>query len=200
MKVIGITGGVGSGKSLILNYIKSHYNCEIIMADDLAKDLCKKGELCYKPLVKLLGTDVLDKDGEINKSVMAQKIFSDDNLRIGVNNIIHPGVKKYILKRIAYLRRKRTKDFLFIEAALLIEDGYKDIVDELWYIYTDEAVRRNRLKESRGYSDEKIDSIMASQLSEEEFRLNSDFEIDNSGNSEVSFSKIRERLGDPDDQ
>lgn len=200
MKVIGITGGVGSGKSLILNYIKSHYNCEIIMADDLAKDLCKKGELCYKPLVKLLGTDVLDKDGEINKSVMAQKIFSDDNLRIGVNNIIHPSVKKYILKRIAYLRRKRTKDFLFIEAALLIEDGYKDIVDELWYIYTDEAVRRNRLKESRGYSDEKIDSIMASQLSEEEFRLNSDFEIDNSGNSEVSFSKIRERLGDPDDQ
>ena len=200
MKVIGITGGVGSGKSLILNYIKSHYNCEIIMADDLAKDLCKKGELCYKPLVKLLGTDVLDKDGEINKSVMAQKIFSNDNLRIGVNNIIHPGVKKYILKRIAYLRRKRTKDFLFIEAALLIEDGYKDIVDELWYIYTDEAVRRNRLKESRGYSDEKIDSIMASQLSEEEFRLYSDFEIDNSGNSEVSFSKIRERLGDPDDQ
>ncbi len=200
MKVIGITGGVGSGKSLILNYIKSHYNCEIIMADDLAKDLCKKGELCYKPLVKLLGSDVLDKDGEINKSVMAQKIFSDDNLRIGVNNIIHPGVKKYILKRIAYLRRKGTKDFLFIEAALLIEDGYKDIVDELWYIYTDEAVRHNRLKESRGYSDEKIDSIMASQLSEEEFRLNSDFEIDNSGNSEVSFSKIRERLGDPDDQ
>lgn len=200
MKVIGITGGVGSGKSLILNYIKEHYNCEIIMADDLAKDLCKKGDLCYKPLVKLLGADVLDKDGQINKSVMAQKIFSDDSLRTGVNNIIHPGVKKFILKRIAYLRRKKTKDFLFIEAALLIEDGYKDIVDELWYIYTDEAVRRNRLKESRGYSDDKIDSIMASQLSEEEFRLNSDFEIDNSGDSEVSFSKIRERLGDPDDQ
>ena len=200
MKVIGITGGVGSGKSLILKYIKEHYNCEIIMADDLAKDLCKKGELCYKPLVKLLGKDVLGADGEIDKSVMAQKIFSDDNLRTGVNNIIHPGVKKFILKRIAYLRRKKTGDFLFIEAALLIEDGYKDIVDELWYIYTDEAVRRNRLKESRGYSDEKIDNIMASQLSEEEFRLNSDFEIDNSGDSEVSFSKIRERLGEPNDQ
>ena len=200
MKVIGITGGVGSGKSLILNYIKDHYNCEIIMADDLAKDLCKKGELCYKPLVKLLGKDVLGTDEEIDRSVMAQKIFSDDSLRTGVNNIIHPGVKKFILKRIAYLRRNKTKDFLFIEAALLIEDGYKDIVDELWYIYTDKAVRRERLKESRGYSDEKIDSIMASQLSEEEFRLNSDFEIDNSGDSEVSFSKIRERLGEPHDQ
>ena len=200
MKVIGITGGVGSGKSLILNYIKEHYNCEIIMADDLAKDLCRKGELCYKPIVKLLGKEVLDSDGEIDKGVMSHMIFTDDSLRIGVNGIIHPGVKKFILKRIAFLRRKKTKDYLFIEAALLIEDGYKDIVDELWYIYTDEAVRRERLKSSRGYSDQKIDDIMASQLSEEEFRANSDFEIDNSGDSEVSFSKIRERLGETNEQ
>ena len=200
MKVIGITGGVGSGKSLILNYIKEHYNCEIIMADDLAKDLCRKGELCYKPLVKLLGKEVLDSDGEIDKNVMSRMIFTDDSLRTGVNGIIHPGVKKFILKRIAFLRRKKTKDYLFIEAALLIEDGYKDIVDELWYIYTDEAVRRERLKSSRGYSDQKIDDIMASQLSEEEFRDNTDYEIDNSGDSEVSFSKIRERLGETNEQ
>ncbi|MBR5896765.1 MAG: dephospho-CoA kinase [Lachnospiraceae bacterium] len=200
MKVIGITGGVGSGKSLILNYLKAHYNCEIIMADDLAKDLCKKGELCYKPLVKLLGKEALGTDKEIDRSVMAKMIFENDDIRTKVNGIIHPGVKRFILKRIAYLRRKKTKDFLFIEAALLIEDGYKDIVDELWYIYTDEAVRRKRLKESRGYSDRKIDDIMASQLSEEEFRNNTDFEIDNSGDSEVSFSKIRERLGEPNDQ
>ncbi|MBO4678932.1 MAG: dephospho-CoA kinase [Lachnospiraceae bacterium] len=200
MKVIGITGGVGSGKSLILNYIKEHYNCEIIMADDLAKDLCKSGELCYKPLVKLLGKEVLKDDKEIDRSVMAKMIFENDDIRAKVNGIIHPGVKKFILQRIAYLRRKKTKDYLFIEAALLIEDGYKDIVDELWYIYTDESVRRKRLKESRGYTDQKIDDIMASQLSEEEFRLNSDFEIDNSGDSEVSFSKIRERLGKTNEQ
>jgi len=200
MKVIGITGGVGSGKSLILNFLKDHYNCEIIMADDLAKDLCKSGEICFKPLVKALGKGVLDTNGEIDRSVMARMIFADDSLREKVNGIIHPGVKKFILKRIAYLRKKMTKDYLFIEAALLIEDGYKDIVDELWYIYTDEAVRRKRLKESRGYTDQKIDDIMASQLTEEEFRDNSDFEIDNSGDSEVSFSKIRERLDCTNDQ
>ena len=195
MKVIGVTGGVGSGKSLILNFLKDNYNCEIIMADDLAKDLCRKGEMCYKPLVKLLGNKVLGENDEIDRRVMAQMIFNDDDLRTKVNGIIHPSVKKYILKRIAYLRRKKDIDFLFIEAALLIEDGYKDIVDELWYIYTDEAVRRERLKASRGYSYAKIDDIMASQLSEEEFRLNSDFEIDNSGASEDSFRQICERLG-----
>ena len=197
MKVIGVTGGVGSGKSLILSFLKDNYNCEIIMADDLANDLCRKGELCYKPLVKLLGKSALGPDKEIDKRVMAQMIFNDDDLRVKVNGIIHPGVKKFILERIAYLRAKEEIDFLFIEAALLIEDGYKDIVDELWYIYTNEAVRRERLKASRGYSDEKIDDIMASQLSEEEFRSNSDFEIDNSGDCEVSYRQIRERLGEP---
>ena len=200
MKIIGITGGVGSGKSLILSFLKDNYNCEIIMADDLAKDLCKKGRMCYKPLIKLLGEDVLDDSGEIDRRVMAQMIFENDDLRSKVNGIIHPGVKKYIRSRIAYLKRSGKKDFLFIEAALLIEDGYKEIVDELWYIYTDEAIRRKRLKESRGYTDAKIDSIMASQLSEEEFRENSDFEIDNSGACEVSFTKIRERLGDTYEQ
>lgn len=200
MKIIGITGGVGSGKSLILSFLKDNYNCEIIMADDLAKDLCKKGRMCYKPLIKLLGESVLDDSGEIDRRVMARMIFENDDLRSKVNGIIHPGVKKYIRSRIAHLKRLCRKDFLFIEAALLIEDGYKEIVDELWYIYTDEAIRRKRLKESRGYTDEKIDSIMASQLSEDEFRENSDFEIDNSGACEVSFTKIRERLGDTYEQ
>ncbi|MBQ9863185.1 MAG: dephospho-CoA kinase, partial [Lachnospiraceae bacterium] len=83
-----------------------------------------------------------------------------------------------------------------IEAALLIECGYKEIVDEMWYIYTNIDVRRKRLKESRGYSDAKIDSILKSQLSEEEYRKNSDFEIDNSGLCEDSFEQIRERLGE----
>ena len=85
-------------------------------------------------------------------------------------------------------------DFLFIEAALLIEDGYKKIVDELWYIFTKEEVRRERLKASRGYSDEKIDSIIASQLSEAEFRENSDFVIDNSGTMEESLLQIQKRM------
>lgn len=196
MKVIGVTGGVGAGKSSILNYVKDNYLSEIILADDLAKDLCKRGETCYRPLVRLLGKEVLGPDKEIDRSVMAKMIFTSDDLRDKVNGIIHPAVKKYILKRIAFLKRKKTVDFLFIEAALLIEDGYKEIVDELWYIYTDKDVRRKRLKESRGYSDEKIDSIMASQLTEEEFRANCDFEIDNSGLCEESFKTIRERLGE----
>lgn len=198
MKVIGITGGVGAGKSTILNYISEICNSEIIIADDLAKMLCNPGERCFDPLVDLLGREVLSLDGSIDRAKMASMIFADEEKRKAVNEIIHPAVKKYILERIAYLSASHEKDYLFIEAALLIEDGYKEIVDEMWYIYTDVSVRRERLKQSRGYSDEKIDGILKSQLSDEEFILNSDFVIDNSKTEEESFLKIRERLGETD--
>ncbi len=194
MKVIGITGGVGAGKSLIINYIKDNFSSEIIMADDLAKSLCKSGEVCFEPLINLLGEEALSKDKEIDRGKMASMIFNNDELRFKVNAIIHPAVKAYIKNRIEFLKRENTIDFLLLEAALLIEDGYKEIVDELWYIYCSEDIRRKRLKELRGYSDEKIDSIFSSQLSEEEFRNNTDFEIDNSGSIEVAYKKISERL------
>ena len=196
MKVIGITGGVGSGKTKILTFLKENYKCEIIVSDELAKDLCKKGEPCFKPLVDLLGKDVLSKDGEIDKTIMAQKIFNEKSLLEKVNGIIHPAVRVFIEEEIETLKKENTLDYLFIEAALLIECGYKEIVDEMWYIYTNIDVRRKRLKESRGYSDAKIDSILKSQLSEDEYRKNCDFEIDNSGLCEDSFEQIRERLGE----
>lgn len=194
MKVIGITGGVGAGKSTILSILRNNTKCEIVMADDLAKSLCLPGERCYKPLVELLGNDVLLENGEINKQKMAAKIFNDEEMLSSVNSIIHPAVKEYIIEQITLYKQKDSIDYFFIEAALLIEDGYKQIVDEMWYIYTSESVRRERLKASRGYSDAKIDSILNSQLSDEEFRQNSDFVIDNSYSEQESLSQIIERI------
>ena len=194
MKTIGITGGVGSGKSAILSFLSENYNCEVILADNLAKDLCKKGEVCYEPLKNLLSESVLDSFKEIDRQKMAKMIFDDDDLRLKVNGIIHPAVKEYILNRIRTLKIQGDKDFLFLEAALLIEDGYQDILDEIWYIYADRNVRIERLKESRGYSLEKILNIMDSQLGEDEFKKNTDFTIDNSGDLCESLNRVKERL------
>ena len=86
--------------------------------------------------------------------------------------------------------------FFFLEAALLIECGYASYVDEMWYIYADEEVRRKRLKENRHYSDEKIDSIMKGQLGEEEFRKNCQVIIDNSKELMETEKQIDKILGD----
>ena len=153
MQVIGITGGIGAGKSQVLQYIKQHYDCRIILADDVGNEVKLPGKNCYKQLVELLGNDILDVNGFIVKEKMAAKIFSDVSLLSKVNAVIHPAVQEYILTEIKKERLKQQYDFFFIEAALLIECGYSAIVDEMWYIYADEETRTERLMKNRGYSE-----------------------------------------------
>lgn len=194
MKIIGITGGVGCGKSEIIRYIMKKYNCFVIFADDVAKQLQQKGNLCYDKIVGLLGEKILAEDGEIDKVKMAATIFADETLLDKVNAIIHPAVYDYVLEKIAEYRIKNEIDFFIIEAALLIECGYGKIVDEMWYVYTKDEIRRERLKQSRGYSDEKISQIFSSQLSYEEFKRASSFIVDNNGAMELSQKQIDDKL------
>lgn len=196
MRTIGITGGVGAGKSQILSYLQTHTNCCILIADQIAHDLEEPGGKCYGQIVTLLGQEILRPDGGIDKAKMAAKIFADKELLTQVNGIIHPAVKESVLEVIAGEREAGIHDYLFLEAALLIEDGYKQIVDEMWYIHTDESIRRKRLKASRGYTDEKIDGIMEGQLPEEEFYRHCSVVIDNSGTLESACRQIDEKLGE----
>jgi len=194
MKIIGITGGVGCGKSEIIRYIMKKYRCYVIFADDVAKQLQQKGNLCYDRIVSLLGERILACDGEIDKGKMAAQIFSDEKLLLKVNNIIHPAVYEYVEQKITEYKNKNKIDFFIIEAALLIECGYGKIVDEMWYVYTQDEIRRERLKKSRGYSDEKISQIFSSQLSYEEFKNASTFVLDNNGMMEDTQKQIDYKL------
>jgi dephospho-CoA kinase len=194
MRFIGITGGVGAGKSKILAYIKSHYLCEIYLADEVAHLVKKKGTECYERLVELLGLEILGEDGEIDRLAMAERIFRDADTLEKVNAIVHPAVKEFLLARLAEARDNPEIELFFVEAALLIEDGYGELVDEMWYIYADEDIRRRRLSEKRGYSDEKITRIMDSQLSEKRFQKECDFVIDNSGELAESYRQIDKKL------
>lgn len=194
MKFIGITGGVGAGKSEILSYIQKHYKCEIYLADRVAEQLQEPGTECFEALVDLLGEDVKTQDGQLDRGRMAEKIFGDPALLEQVNGIVHPAVKDFLTERLKRAKTSGEVELFFVEAALLIEAGYRHLVDELWYIHADEAVRRQRLAAQRGYSEEKISRIMASQLAEETFRENCDFVIDNSGSLEESLRQIDRKL------
>lgn len=196
MKIIGITGGVGAGKTQVLSYIGEHYNCRIIRADETAHLLYEKGQACYQALVELFGNRILDGNNAVNKRKMAELIFHDNTLLEKVNAIIHPAVKQYILEQISDEKEKNKADYFFIEAALLIEEHYDQIVDELWYVHSDEAVRKERLAQSRQYSDEKITGIMKGQLSEEEFRKHCQRIITNNGNLEETYQQINNIMGD----
>ena len=164
MKVIGLTGGIGAGKTQILNYLNDKYGASICQADEVAKKLQKKGAPVYDEIVAHFG-DI---------------VFADEKELKILNGIVHPAVKEEIRRKIAAEERKCTSLFL-IEAALLIEDNYEEICDEFWYVYVKKDVRKNRLTYARGYQPEKIDEIMAAQLPKEEFLKNCDRVIDNNG-------------------
>lgn len=180
MKVIGITGGVGAGKSFILEHLEENFSVEIVLTDDLAKELMMPETECNRALQDAFSSyDVFDSEGNIVRDKMASVIFSNQDMLTTMNSIVHPAVKAEVIRKIAKARADKKISAFFVESALLIDDHYDEICDELWYIFTSEENRRARLKATRGYSDEKVDAIFASQLSEDEFRANTDVVIDN---------------------
>lgn len=196
MKTIGVTGGVGAGKSQILAFIQDHYNCRIIRADEVAHLLEEPGQNCYDKLVELFGEQILQADRTIDKKKMAELIFSDKTLLEKTNAIIHPEVKRYIISAIEEERKNGKYAYLFVEAALLIEEHYDELLDEMWYIYTDEKIRKQRLMENRHYSEQKVADICRGQLSETEFREHCDVEIENNGNLNVTYEQIKRIMGE----
>lgn len=199
MKIIGITGGVGSGKSRVLSYIEEAFPAVICQADHVAWELQMPGQRCYQEIVEHFGTGILNEDNTMNRKALGQIVFHDEKELLTLNAITHPAVKREIQARIEREKSAGTA-FFVLEAALLIEEHYDEICDELWYIYTDEPIRRQRLKESRQYTDEKIDAIMASQLSEEVFRGQCDRVIFNSGDFTETQNQIAEAMKEIQDK
>lgn len=195
MKFIGITGGVGAGKSEILSYLGKKTGVRVMLADEIAHELMEVGTDCYKCLRQTFyDEDIWNSDGSFNREKLAKVIFSDKLKRDIMNSMVHPAVKEYVIRQQEYEKERGELSLLVLEAALLIEEHYDKICDELWYIYTSEENRRDRLKASRGYSDEKIDNIFKSQLSEEEYRKYCAVVIDNNGSVEAAFEQIDKAL------
>jgi dephospho-CoA kinase len=195
MKVIGITGGIGSGKSKVLYYLKEKYDAYIVEADKLAKSLMLPGGPVYKKLVVCFPSVVKEKDGPIDSKTLAGIVYSDKKLLEKLNSIVHPAVKEYILQDIDKKAADNDCQLYIIEAALLIEDGYKNICDEMWYVRTDMDVRIKRLEEFRGMDSESAKAVIMNQKPEDYYTEHSDFIIDNSGEFKSTEEQINQKLG-----
>lgn len=193
--IIGITGGVGSGKSTVLKYLENRYKACIIEADMVAKEIMEPGHIVYDRVVGAFPGLIVDKQGNIDRPNLASIVFNDEEKLKLLNSIVHPGVKEEIKGQINAIKAVDSEKIVVIEAALLIEDGYKAICDEIWYIYCEREERIKRLIASRGYSREKAIEIMNNQLSDEEFKRNTDEFIDNTSSEEWTHEQIDTLLG-----
>lgn len=195
MKFIGITGGVGAGKSEILSYLAGKSHTQVMLADEIAHELMEPGTECYKKIIETFrGEDIVAPGGAFDRRKLAEVIFSDPAKRQQMNDIVHPAVKEYVKRRAGEERKRGELKLLVLEAALLIEEHYDEICDELWYIYSREDIREERLMRSRGYSKEKVQQIFSSQLSEAAYRAHCHVVIDNNGTVEEAFRQIDKAL------
>lgn len=191
MKFIGITGGVGAGKSAILSHLAKKPDTRVMLADEIAHELMEQGTDCYHAIQQTFGNeDIFLPGGGLDRGKLAAVIFADPAKRQQMNDIVHPAVKEYVKRQAAKERERGTLKLLVLEAALLIEEHYDEICDELWYIYTSEEIREMRLMESRGYSREKVHQIFDSQLDEASYRKHCTVVIDNNGTVEAAEAQI----------
>ena len=193
MKIIGVTGGVGAGKSTVLNYLEKRYGAKLILADLVGHEVMEPGHEAYEQVVKAFGQEIVSEDNTIDRKTLGAIVFADEKKRMILNRIIHPAVRQEILRRLEEAELSHML-YVVVEAALFLEENYDAFCDETWYIYTDEKIRRQRLKESRGYSDERIDQIFRSQKTHEEFQKRCLFMIDNNGSEEETFRQIDRRM------
>ena len=194
MKVYGITGGAGTGKSEVIKMLQQNFGGGVIMSDEVARELMQKGNISYQLIVEYFGRDILMDDGEIDRKKLADHVFNNKEALEKLNSMTHPYVKDEIRKLIAEAEASGECRFVALESAILLECGYEDICDEFWYVYTKPEIRRQRMKETRNYSDEKVDSVMRNQQPDEAFFEQCSFVIKNNTTLSDVYAQLKEKL------
>ena len=176
--ILGVTGGAGSGKTTVVEQIEKVVPTVFLHCDIIAHKLMEPGKASYDALVKEFGEEILEdatlKGSPISRPKLSKIAMATEENRRRLNELTHPLVQQAVEKELGRLTEENFHGVAVIEAALLIEAGYKSICDSLWYVHAPLSHRIRRMKEKRGYSDEKIANILAGQLSETEFKANAD--------------------------
>lgn len=209
IRILGITGGVGSGKSAVMDILEKDYGAKIILADLVSHELMEPGMAVYEEILAAFGPEITGKSSDagpetpgppIDRAKLGQIVFSNPEKLALLNRITHTGVADEIRKRIrSYISGRPRSDarlLIAVEAALLIGSGLEPDLDSLWYIYVNEEERIRRLMAGRGYSREYAKSIANRQLSDHDFRENCDVIIDNSGDLSETRKQIDRILAD----
>ncbi|BBC57080.1 dephospho-CoA kinase [Streptococcus mutans] len=190
-KIIGITGGIASGKSTITNYLRQK-GYQVIDADQVVHDLQANGGRLYQALVNWLGTAILNEAGELNRPKLSQFIFSSpDNLAKSSQ------LQNAIIRQELETRRDqlaKTEAIFFMDIPLLIEQNYRDWFDEIWLIAVSPETQIKRLKQRNGYSQEEAQQRLASQMPLQSKKVYADQIIDNNKTVENTKMQVDSQL------
>jgi len=190
MLIVGLTGGVASGKSIVSQILKEE-GAYLVDADRIARELVQpRGSTCKK-LIKAFGKEILQKDGSIDRKKLAVKVFSDPKQRGLLNHILHPRIKKEIRRQLKAIGQKDPKAIVVIDAPLLIETGDHREMDKVIVVTSTVAQQMERLKKRAGMDQKEARKIIASQIPTEEKLKAADFVIRNEGSLDETARRTR---------
>lgn len=196
-KIIGLTGGIATGKSTVVNILKE-YNYIIIDADKISREVVEKNKYAYNNILNLFGKSILNLNGEIDREKLGQIIFKDKDLRNKLNNIVHPKIYENIRNQIEKYKNEG-KDIIFIDIPLLIEvkeelNKENIIFDEIWLVYLDKNQQLKRLMNRNNYSKEEAYIRINSQMDIDKKIKYCDRIIDNSKDIKYTRKQIKKEL------
>lgn len=193
-KIIGITGGIGSGKSVVMSLLEEKCNACVLLTDLIAHDLMKVGEANYNGILENFGTEILNENKEIDRKKLGAIVFQDAEKLALLSHITHPNVVTETIKQAKRALMEDSYEMVCIESALLFDTDLPEFCDETWYVYAEQEVRIERLMAGRGYTKEHCLSVIGKQKSEEIYKAQADVVINNSGSIEETWQKISEKL------
>ncbi|HGA1493170.1 TPA: dephospho-CoA kinase [Streptococcus suis] len=186
-KIIGLTGGIASGKSTVTAFLREQ-GYPVIDADAVVHELQAKGGKLYQILVKEFGQDILSDDGNLDRAKLGQAVFADSKLRARLSVLQDQIIRQELLTRRDAL--KQTDPVVFMDIPLLYEADYSGEVDEVWLVYVDRAQQLERLMKRNSLSVQDAENRLAAQLSLEEKRIRAQILIDNSGAVEATLDQV----------
>ncbi len=189
MKVIGLTGGIGSGKTSASNYLEKK-GITVIDADKISREIVEPGKAALNEIVLCFGNEILNEDGTLNRKALGDIIFHDKEKRATLNKIMHSKVLLEIKHQLKELREK----IVVVDAPLLIETGIDQMMDEIWVLNVHEKVQIHRIKKRDKLSDAEIEARMKAQLLPAERNKFADVILDNSGDLKDLYKQIDEAL------
>lgn len=201
IKIIGLTGGIATGKTTVKN-ILTKYGYKVIDADEISREVVKKNKPAYKDIVDFFGKDVLNSNDEINREKLGGIIFNKKDLRNKLNEIVHPRVYESIRNNI-YKYIKENQKVIFIDIPLLIEvrkrlEKEKIIFDEIWLIYLNKDEQIKRLMNRDRYTFKEAMSRINAQIDIDEKIKYCDIVIDNSRDIEHTKRQLKVALNKND--
>jgi len=179
MKVIGLTGGTGSGKSVVSKSLLAA-GAVIVDADRIAHEIILKGEPAYHEIIEYYGTGILDAEGNIIRKKLGEIVFNDKEKLAFLNQCTHKYITAEVKRQIAEAKEAGTAKAIIVDAPLLLEAKLETVCDLVWVVYADPEVRAQRVMARDGITYELAKARISNQKSWEEYRAAADAVIDNS--------------------